>query len=114
VDGCNLLPRSEDRPSISYSGIGRGRSAPSNELTEAVLTGFRAVERGVANELEALIQFLNRAYARTPFEQVSFAEVQRLAATCGTGCRIVEPGAIEPMRPVAGFGSRLVARALGD
>jgi UDP-N-acetyl-D-mannosaminuronic acid dehydrogenase len=114
VDGCNLLPRSEDRPSVRYSGIGRGRSAPSGELVEAVLTGFRAVERGVANELEALIQFLNRAYAQTPFEQVSFAEVQRLAATCGTGCRIVEPGPIEPTRPVSGFGSRLVARALDD
>jgi hypothetical protein len=45
---------------------------------------------------------------------VCFQEVQRLAATCGTGCRIVDPGAIEPMRPAEGYVSRLVARALGD
>jgi UDP-N-acetyl-D-mannosaminuronic acid dehydrogenase len=114
VDACNLLPRSQDRPAITYSGIGRGRSAPSPALTEAVLAGFRAVERGVANELDALIQFLNRSYARTSFERVSFPEVQRLAATCGTGCRIVDPGAIGPVRSVEGFASRLVARALGD
>jgi UDP-N-acetyl-D-mannosaminuronic acid dehydrogenase len=114
VDGCNLLPRPQDRPPVGYSGIGRGRSAPSLELTDAVLTGFRAVERGVANELERLIQFLNQAYAGTPFERVRFPEVQRMAATCGTGCRIVEPGAIEPMPSAPGFASRLVARALGD
>jgi len=114
VDACNLLPRAEDRPAVPYSGIGRGRTAPSPALVEAVLAGFRAVERGVANELDSLIRFLNRSYARTPFEQVSFPEVQRLAATCGTGCRIVEPGPVEPVPQTAGFVSRLVLRALDD
>jgi UDP-N-acetyl-D-mannosaminuronic acid dehydrogenase len=114
VDACNLLPRPEDRPAVAYSGIGRGRSAPSEALTEAVLAGFRTVERGVANELDLLIRFLNRSYAATPFEQVSFSEVQRLAATCGTGCRIVDPGPVEPVPQVEGFVSRLVSRAMDD
>jgi UDP-N-acetyl-D-mannosaminuronate dehydrogenase len=114
VDACNLLPRPEDRPPVAYSGIGRGRTAPSEALTEAVLAGFRTVERGVANELDLLIRFLNRSYAATPFEQVSFSEVQRLAATCGTGCRIVDPGPVEPVPQVEGFVSRLVSRAMDD
>jgi hypothetical protein len=114
VDACNLLPRPEDRPPVAYSGIGRGRAAPSQALTDAVLAGFRAVERGVANEVNLLIHFLNRWYAATPFEQVSFVEVQRLAATCGTGCRIVDPGPVDPVPQVEGFVSRLVARAIDD
>jgi UDP-N-acetyl-D-mannosaminuronic acid dehydrogenase len=114
VDACNLLPRVEDRPAVPYSGIGRGRSAPSPALAEAVLAGFRAVERGVANELELLMRFLNRSYAGTPFEQASFPEIQRLAATCGTGCRIVDPGPVEPVPHTEGFVSRLVLRAMDD
>ena len=114
VDACNLLPRPQDRPGVAYSGIGRGRKPPSPLLTEAVLAGFRAVERGVANEVEQLIRFLNRSYAATPFEQVSFDEVQRLAATCGTGCRIVDPGPVEAPPQVEGFTSRLVSRAMND
>jgi UDP-N-acetyl-D-mannosaminuronic acid dehydrogenase len=114
VDACNLLPRPEGRPPVTYSGIGRGRKAPSEALTDAVLAGFRAVERGVANELNSLIRFLNRSYAATPFEQVSFSEVQRLAATCGTGCHIVEPGVVQPVPQVEGFVSRLVSQAVDD
>jgi UDP-N-acetyl-D-mannosaminuronic acid dehydrogenase len=113
VDACNLLPRPEERPPVAYAGIGRGRTAPSTALTEAVLAGFRGVERGVANELDLLIRFLNQSYAATPFEQVSFSEVQRLAATCGTGCRIVDPGPVESAPQVDGFFSRLVSRAMG-
>lgn len=112
VDACNLLPRVEDRPRIRYSGIGRGRTAPSATLMEAVLAGFRTVERGVANEVDMLIRFLNRSYAASPFEEISFSEVQRLAATCGTGCHIVDPGPLERVSQVDGFFSRLVCRAL--
>jgi hypothetical protein len=64
--------------------------------------------------VDLLIQFLNRWYAATPFEQVSFVEVQRLAATCGTGCRIVDPGPVDPVPQVEGFVSRLVSRAIDD
>jgi UDP-N-acetyl-D-mannosaminuronic acid dehydrogenase len=114
VDACNLLPRAAGRPAVPYSGIGRGRSAPSPALAEAVLAGFKAVERGVANELDLLIRFLNQSYASTPFERVSFPEVQRLAATCGTGCRIVDPGPVGPVPQTEGFISRLVSRAMDD
>jgi UDP-N-acetyl-D-mannosaminuronic acid dehydrogenase len=114
VDACNLLPDAGDRPAVAYCGIGRGRGTPSAALIEAVCTGFRAIERGVANELRSLIDFLNRSYARTPFERVNFAEVQRLANTCGTGCRIIDPAPVESMPSTEGFASSLVERALGD
>ena len=81
---------------------------------DAVWAGFAAVERGVANELNSLIEFLNRSYAPTPFERVEFREVQQLAGTCGTGCHIVDPGSVEAVLPIEGFVSRLVSRALGD
>lgn len=113
-DGCNLLPDAGSRPAVPYGGIGRGTHAPSAALLDEVCTGFRAVERGVANELRSLIQFLNESYTVTPFERVDFAEVQRLAATCGTGCRIVDPGPVAMMAESTGFVSRLATRAASD
>ena len=113
VDACNLLPDPATRPRLAYGGIGRGSGAPPAELVEAVTAGFQAVERGVANEVRSLLEFLNDSYATTPFERVDFAEVQRLAATCGTGCRIVDSGPVEPPPGTVPFVSRLVTRAVG-
>jgi UDP-N-acetyl-D-mannosaminuronic acid dehydrogenase len=114
MDACNLVPDVQARPRVPYCGIGRGREAPPGDLMDAVWAGFAAVERGVANELNSLIEFLNRSYAPTPFERVEFREVQQLAGTCGTGCRIVDPGSVEAMPAIQGFVSRLVSRAVGD
>jgi UDP-N-acetyl-D-mannosaminuronic acid dehydrogenase len=114
MDACNLLPQPESRPRLAYCGIGRGRQSPPESLVEAVWTGFKAVELGVANELRSVIDFLNRSYAASEFERVDFREVQRLAATCSTGCHIVDPGPIRSLPTTQGFASRLVSRALRD
>jgi UDP-N-acetyl-D-mannosaminuronic acid dehydrogenase len=114
LDACNLLPQPENRPQLAYYGIGRGKGTPPESLVAAVTEGFKAVERGVANELRSIVAFLNESYANTEFEKVEFREVQRLAATCGTGCRIVEPGPIEVPVSSSGFTSHLVSLALGS
>lgn len=114
VDACNLQPDLRRWSRMPFIGIGRGSRAPSAALLDAVSTGFRLVERGVANELRSLIEFLNDSYADTSFERVAFDEVQRLAATCSTGCRIVDSGPVEAWSETGGFASRLVRRAVSD
>jgi UDP-N-acetyl-D-mannosaminuronic acid dehydrogenase len=112
MDACNLLPQASTRPAIAYCGIGRGMQSPSSKLVEEVWAGFKAVERGVANELRSIIEFLNQEYAANDFERVDFQKVQLLARTCGTGCNIVEPGPPTALAPSGEFVSRLVSRAL--
>lgn len=112
-DACNLLPDPASRPDVAYAGIGRGEQAATAGLIDVVTAGFEAVERGVANEVRSLLEFLNDSYAVTSFERVDFREVQRLAATCGTGCRIADSGSVTPMPQTGGFRSRLVGRAAG-
>jgi UDP-N-acetyl-D-mannosaminuronic acid dehydrogenase len=118
VDACNLWHRENvAERGLAYAGIGRGRAAPADELVLAVVRGFRSVETGVANEVEALVHFLNGRYATTAFEQVRFSEVQRIARTCVTGCAIVDPGPVtadEGVATVTGpFRSRMAAVAAG-
>lgn len=113
LDGCNLY-HAEDftGTAVGYGGVGRGRGAPSPELIEQAYEGFRAVERGVANEVEALVGFLNQHFITDDFNRVDFAEVRRLAATCGTGCAIVEAGGAP--RPPAPGGFRSALASLGS
>jgi hypothetical protein len=99
---------------LKHAGIGRGRHKPSSALTDAVFAGFQAVEIGVANEVEALVQFLNARYADTEFNRISLEDVQRIAGTCPTGCAIVNPARVPTMPTVDGFQSRLVAVAGRD
>ena len=112
LDACNLLPYSDTVTPVAYCGIGRGKQSPPVALIEAAWRGFKVVERGVANELASIIEFLNRSYTASEFERVEFREVQRLAATCSTGCHITDPGPMFPILPLQDFVSRLVARAL--
>ncbi len=115
VDGCNLTTRVRvERHGLRYAGIGRGRLTPTDELVEQVLAGFRAVERGVANEVERVIAFLNDHFAMNDFDRVHMAQVQRIAGTCVTGCRIVDPGPVPRPTDEGGFTSRLVAHAMDD
>lgn len=112
VDACNAFPRDAFGGSLpAYTGIGRGRRAPGTALVAAVAEGFRAVERGAANEVAALVGFLSDRYADGEWNRVRVDEVRRLAATCVTGCDIAVPEAVTASAPVLALGSRLVARA---
>lgn len=114
VDACNLFRREQlEARGLRYAGIGRGRTSPPPGFAEWVTAGFRAVERGVANELQDLLRFLNDRYARSTFERVDFEQVQHLAGTCVTGCRIVAPGPVTPVAAWEGFTPRLVTLAAG-
>ncbi len=95
-----------------YTGIGRGHKAPSQALVDVTVAGFRAVGMGVANELSALIDYLNERYATDDFNRATLDEVRRLAATCTTGCDIAHPGAVAALPVVDGFTSRLAATGL--
>jgi hypothetical protein len=77
----------------------------------SVHAGFRAVETEIANEVDELVRFLNQHYAQSPFNRVTFADVQRLAATCPTGCAVVDIGVPQPGNH---FPSRLVRLACGS
>ena len=69
------------------------------------------MERGVANELKAFIDFANHRYAEDDFNRIDFDEVRRIAGTCVTGCDIVEPGPIESIPEYNGFVPRLAKAA---
>jgi UDP-N-acetyl-D-mannosaminuronic acid dehydrogenase len=114
LDACHLLPAATRFEGLRHGGIGRGRQKPSSALVDAVFAGFQAVEIGVANEVQSLVQFLNSHYADTKFNQVSFEDVQRIAGTCPTGCAIVDSATAPAVPMVDGFQSRLVAAAGRD
>ena len=111
-DGCRCFPEGfPQHVKGKTGGIGDGKQRPSDELVDDVLRGFQAVEKGVANEVDALITFLNREYTGDLFNRVEYQTVRELAATCGTGCRMVEPGPLSQVPAPSGFYSRLVTKA---
>ncbi len=113
VDACNLMRAADVVESgLTYVGIGMGQKAPPAALVLAVLAGFRAVETGVANEVAELVRFLNRNRTGLPFNRLEFGDVQRIAATCPTGCAIATPGPVK-VPNVSVPPSRLVAIAAG-
>jgi UDP-N-acetyl-D-mannosaminuronic acid dehydrogenase len=86
VDGCNAFSReSFGGARLDYAGIGRGSQPPPPAL--------------------------NERYVRDEFNHARFPEIQRMAATCGTGCAIVEPGPVGEIPAFGGFSSRLAVRA---
>jgi UDP-N-acetyl-D-mannosaminuronic acid dehydrogenase len=112
VDGANLF-RADDfaGSGVRYTGIGRGAASPPADWVDEVEREFRAMERGVANEVAGLCDFLNARYAPEDFNRVRFSEVQRLAATCPTGCAIVDSAPLAAVSGEHGFVSRLAERA---
>jgi len=108
-DGCNLYRRSDFNGNrVGYAGIGRGTNKPDKDFVDFVFEGFRVMERGVANELKAFVDFANQRYAKDDFNRIDFREVQRIAGTCVTGCAIADPGPVDTLRTYQGFVPRLV------
>ena len=75
---------------------------------------YRAVVRGVANELEQLVKFLNDRYADDVFNRVDFNEGRRFAATCSKGCDIDVTGDVAPIEAHEGFISGLAQLAADE
>jgi hypothetical protein len=108
-DACNIYSFKQfENKKMKYAGIGRGTRSPEPEFVQFVHKSFLAMEMGLANELESLIGFYNANYAFDDFNKVKFREVQKLAKTCSTGCKIAESGKVEAIPVFKGFSSRLV------
>ncbi len=109
VDGCNIYKHNDFKDkNIGYTGIGRGNELPADEFVNSVYEQFMIVEKGVANEVQALIDFLNSKYADGNFNKVEFKTIQKLAGSCNTGCTIEDTGIIETYISYDGFKSSLV------
>jgi UDP-N-acetyl-D-mannosaminuronic acid dehydrogenase len=108
MDACNIYNRkSFINSTVKYSGIGRGINQPEKSFIDFVYESFRTMETGLANELNNLISFYNENYAFDEYNKVKFADVQRLAKTCSTGCEIADPGKIDYVPAYNGFSSEL-------
>lgn len=112
IDASNIYSRKQvEDKGIAYTGIGRGSEVPKKDFVDFVYKSFRIMERGLANEVMAICTFLNKKYAHTDFNKVDFAEVQRLAASCSTGCEIANTGPITEIPDYKGKVLRLVKNA---
>jgi UDP-N-acetyl-D-mannosaminuronic acid dehydrogenase len=111
LDGANLFRAEQFAGRLQYCGIGRGTDKPSAELVDFTIDSFRTMEQGVANELSALIEFLNANYAQDGFNQVSLDTVRELAGSCVTGCEIGHPNPVEKVPALDSFKLRLADTA---
>ncbi len=107
-DGCHLHSRAE---SPDVPGLGKGRAAPPPDLTGFALSSFRAVERGVALEMEAFAEFIN-ADAPDGGSRLDLKEAGRLAATCLTGCRLAAPAPVDALPVFQGSFLALAEKSL--
>lgn len=96
---------------VDYVGLARGSHPPPDGFIDFVADSFQTVERGVANELQSLIAFLNDRYAPDVFNRVDLGRVRTLAASCVTGCMIAEPGPIDSVPTFGDFSLRLAQTA---
>ena len=106
IDGANLY-RGAQVEGPAYIGIGRGTQAPTEEFLDFVEQSFRVVEHGTANEVQALVDFLNANYSSSEFNNVMFEKVQELSATCATGCDIADTKSPLDAPVYEGFSCRL-------
>lgn len=115
VDGANLYHHSDFAGSkVGYTGIGRGRNAATPAFIDFVEASFRAMERGTANEVQALIEFLNGRYAEGDFNKVTLDKVRYLGGTCVTGCDIAQTGKVATAPSFDGFTTHLAACAVAS
>ena len=104
VDACNLFRHADFEPgSITYCGIGRGQKDVDADFSDFVYNGFQNMEKGFALELQQLVRFLNLNYAENDFQKIDFKVVQELAASCSTGCEIVDPDPVSYLETFHGF-----------
>jgi len=68
--------------------------------------------RGVSNEVETLVRFLNAHCSDGNFNNMEAAEVRRLAGTSWCECRLESPGDIRAVPEHEGFTSGLAQLAL--
>ena len=113
VDGARVIDLERLRAcGMTACGVGRGSNRPPTELIDAVADAFRAVELGVANEVDALVRYYDGLF-RGPLEEAcTYEEVRRLAATCPTTCALPAPGPVSYVARRTGFSSRLVDLAV--
>ncbi|HXR82914.1 MAG TPA: nucleotide sugar dehydrogenase [Hanamia sp.] len=110
-DASNIYNRNLFQNDLEkYAGIGKGIKDPSEAFVEFVYQSFRAMEKGLANELQSLIHFYNANYAFDEYNKVKFEDVQRLAKTCSTGCEIADPDVIESVPVYENFSSILAKK----
>ena len=115
MDACNIYTAKQvENLNIQYDGIGRGIKHPDPQFVSFVYESFRAMEKGLANELVRLINFYNSNYTFDSFNKVDFRNVQLLARTCSTGCEIADPAKVEVVPEYKGFSSRLVQCAFNS
>lgn len=113
IDACNLFhPADFDGSAVRYAGIGQGRRAPHSQLVRSVASMYRAVARGVANEIDTLVRFLDAAHADATFNHVDGSDVRLLAATSWCQCRLERPGDIRNVQEHDGFMSGLAQLAI--
>lgn len=111
-DGCNIYhEKYTNKLSMAYAGIGRGKKEPTDEFIRFVYQSFINVDKGVANELNGLIEFFNKNYADSEFNKAQFSKVRELAHTCSTGCEIVERDAVNDIPEFNGFATELAKMA---
>lgn len=111
MDASNIYNRNQFLQTPErYAGIGKGKNEPSGDFIKFVYESFRAMEKGLGHELLGLINFYNENYAFDEYNKVKFADVQRLAKTCSTGCEIANPDAIENVPVYNGFSSILAEK----
>jgi UDP-N-acetyl-D-mannosaminuronic acid dehydrogenase len=112
VDGANLYRHADFAGGkVGYAGIGRGQKPAPAGFVEFVEKSFRAMERGTANEVQSLVDFLNSRYAQSDFNKVTLDAVRKLGGTCVTGCEIAQTGKVGAAPAFNGFTTHLAACA---
>lgn len=109
-DGCNLFNyETFSGKNLTYTGIGRGKDLPSEDLINQVFNNFQSLEKKFANEIKMLAAFFNDNYVDDDFNTIHFKAIQKLAGTCTTGCNIVDPDEITKVKEQDGFISQLLS-----
>lgn len=112
MDASNIYNREQFANSPEkYEGIGKGTDEPKDDFIQFVYESFKAMEKGLAHELLALINFYNENYAFDEYNKVMFDDVQRLAKTCSTGCEIAKPEEITEVPSYNGFSTILANKS---